>query len=484
MKFFELKLFFLVPFFRLVTEWERERELDEFSRASILYRPLNNTFSSRFTPATSVSDDSAKASASTGDNKDDNIPSDKKAAKMGMFGKLTRTTLEWHPESLLCKRFNIPDPYPHSKVRGVPSRGRKTKTSFFETDIKMLEETNNTGEEETEKENDFTEKLTKTDSVTQQKKAIKFGPLSHLNRQVEKYDQDSIAPTLTQTLETNSQNEKENAKPSIDIFKAIFDNSDSSNSESSASDEDPEDESSKTAGQKNDDTLLQSSDNSINLPRSDFAQAPPKSLNKESGKDDNQSVERSLNDSQTSKPVLPLLFLNKDQRKTSETASKRFSSPHRKNSHTSEMSDNKNSAKTLSNHGLANKFDRDKPKSKNDYVECYSSSKDSESDEWEETSSSKKRSKKKKKEKKHKKEKRNSKSRREDEKDKKEKKHKSKHSKRDKSSKRSKRDQQRSSESDSSDDEESLIPSNALLLQKLKQVQSGMKKRPSAADFM
>lgn len=38
---------------------------------------------------------------------------DKEAAvKMKMFGKLTRDTIEWHPDKLLCKRFNVPDPYP------------------------------------------------------------------------------------------------------------------------------------------------------------------------------------------------------------------------------------------------------------------------------------------------------------------------------------------------------------------------------------
>lgn len=38
---------------------------------------------------------------------------DKQAAvEMKMFGKLTRETLEWHPDKLLCKRFNVPDPYP------------------------------------------------------------------------------------------------------------------------------------------------------------------------------------------------------------------------------------------------------------------------------------------------------------------------------------------------------------------------------------
>ena len=34
------------------------------------------------------------------------------AVKMKMFGKLTRDIFEWHPDKLLCKRFNVPDPYP------------------------------------------------------------------------------------------------------------------------------------------------------------------------------------------------------------------------------------------------------------------------------------------------------------------------------------------------------------------------------------
>lgn len=38
---------------------------------------------------------------------------DKQAAvAMKIFGKLTRETFEWHPDRLLCKRFNVPDPYP------------------------------------------------------------------------------------------------------------------------------------------------------------------------------------------------------------------------------------------------------------------------------------------------------------------------------------------------------------------------------------
>ena len=35
-----------------------------------------------------------------------------KAAEMKMYGQLTREEFEWHPHNLICKRFNVPNPYP------------------------------------------------------------------------------------------------------------------------------------------------------------------------------------------------------------------------------------------------------------------------------------------------------------------------------------------------------------------------------------
>jgi len=43
-----------------------------------------------------------------------------KAASMKMFGKLTRDTVEWHPDKLLCKRFNIANPYPEYVAQFSP----------------------------------------------------------------------------------------------------------------------------------------------------------------------------------------------------------------------------------------------------------------------------------------------------------------------------------------------------------------------------
>lgn len=36
----------------------------------------------------------------------------KVAARMKLFGKLTHRVMEWHPDKLVCKRFNTPHPYP------------------------------------------------------------------------------------------------------------------------------------------------------------------------------------------------------------------------------------------------------------------------------------------------------------------------------------------------------------------------------------
>ncbi|OBS77187.1 hypothetical protein A6R68_16348 [Neotoma lepida] len=102
-----------------MTEWERSREREEFARAAQLYGAPHSTLSSRFTHAKEE------------DDSDQNDVSDKQSAvKMKMFGKLTRDTFEWHPDKLLCKRFNVPDPYPGSTLVGLP-RVKRDKYSVF-----------------------------------------------------------------------------------------------------------------------------------------------------------------------------------------------------------------------------------------------------------------------------------------------------------------------------------------------------------------
>lgn len=111
-KFFENRDFFLDKLKSLqplrMTEWERERERAEFAQAERLYRPLSAAFSERFVSASqadSATDPLAPVARTL--SADQDLCS---AAKLKMFGKLTRRVSEWQPHSVLCKRFNIPQP--------------------------------------------------------------------------------------------------------------------------------------------------------------------------------------------------------------------------------------------------------------------------------------------------------------------------------------------------------------------------------------
>ena len=47
-----------------------------------------------------------------------------------MFGRLTRERFEWHPDRVLCKRFNVANPYPGNTMVGVP-KVKRDKYSVF-----------------------------------------------------------------------------------------------------------------------------------------------------------------------------------------------------------------------------------------------------------------------------------------------------------------------------------------------------------------
>ena len=107
-----------------LTEWEREREKEEFARAALLYKPLSSGMAARFTSAKQP-DDADKVYEEVPAEPEADISDQAKAAGMKMFGHMTREKFEWHPNRILCKRFNIPDPYPGSREIGVPKVRRE-----------------------------------------------------------------------------------------------------------------------------------------------------------------------------------------------------------------------------------------------------------------------------------------------------------------------------------------------------------------------
>ncbi|XP_076764140.1 G patch domain-containing protein 1 [Xylocopa sonorina] len=103
-----------------MTEWDREHERIEFEQASRLFEhSMNNYMSNKFIPVS----DSTTSEISGKYNQEDEM---KQAVKMKMFGKLTRERMEWKPASIVCKRFNIPEP----KVGCAQPESQKKSTKF------------------------------------------------------------------------------------------------------------------------------------------------------------------------------------------------------------------------------------------------------------------------------------------------------------------------------------------------------------------
>jgi G patch domain-containing protein 1 len=87
-------------------EWVAE--LYEFVRAAEVFKPMTGMMASRFTSSSSLPQ-SSESEEATVLRKPTTKPEDpaEAAAKLGMYGPMTRTTLRFAPARLLCKRFNV-----------------------------------------------------------------------------------------------------------------------------------------------------------------------------------------------------------------------------------------------------------------------------------------------------------------------------------------------------------------------------------------
>ena len=94
----------------LIDEWVKE--LREFAQAAEVFKPISGLMASRFTSSSST----PKLATDAPDRVQDSFPSQKeddpaeRAAKMGMYGPLTRSRQPFYPTRLLCKRFNVKPP--------------------------------------------------------------------------------------------------------------------------------------------------------------------------------------------------------------------------------------------------------------------------------------------------------------------------------------------------------------------------------------
>ncbi len=90
-------------------------EMQEFTRAAEVFRPVSGLMASRFTSSASLPQGQNIDSSASADSlmtKPMAKPEDPavSAAKLGMFGPMTRSASNFYPTRLVCKRFNVPYP--------------------------------------------------------------------------------------------------------------------------------------------------------------------------------------------------------------------------------------------------------------------------------------------------------------------------------------------------------------------------------------
>ncbi|NXP28063.1 GPTC1 protein, partial [Scytalopus superciliaris] len=236
-----------------MTEWERGREQEEFLRAAMFYRSSNSTLSSRFTRA-KYEDDVDKVEVPR--DQENDIDDKETAVKMKMFGKLTRDKFEWHPDKLLCKRFNVRDPYPDSSIVGLPKVKRdkysvfnfltvpEPTTSVTQPTNKKVQESNSLNKAKKPSRWDVSDKeKEKKDSISE------FISLARSKADVQQQppvpatEEPGPGPSETPPTEVANEakdQEEESKRPPMDLFKAIFVSS--SDEKSSSSEEESDEE--------------------------------------------------------------------------------------------------------------------------------------------------------------------------------------------------------------------------------------------------
>jgi G patch domain-containing protein 1 len=113
-----------------VSDWAKE--LQEFAHAAQVFKPTSGIMASRFTSASS----SAQSTSGNGTGNDllrapvakAEDPAEQ-AAKLGMYGPMTRSEFPFHPTRLLCKRFNVAPPahVPYAAESGTDNFGSGTQ---------------------------------------------------------------------------------------------------------------------------------------------------------------------------------------------------------------------------------------------------------------------------------------------------------------------------------------------------------------------
>ncbi|XP_078608673.1 G patch domain-containing protein 1-like isoform X2 [Branchiostoma floridae x Branchiostoma japonicum] len=217
-----------------MTEWEREREREEFLHAYRLYQPLHGMMANRFTRGTHQ--DQPTTGQPHGPSQEGKVSDKAQAAGMKMFGGLTRDRMEWHPDKLLCRRFNVPNPYPESTIVGLCTLKREKYT--FANFLNMSMEPSSSGRATSTGTKGTPVSDPGSQEVTEKLGTVggeeERGVLSYL---CESEDAPSISQQDRIQEDSSKEQDKGPEKPPVDLFKAIFQSSSDSSGGSEESEE-------------------------------------------------------------------------------------------------------------------------------------------------------------------------------------------------------------------------------------------------------
>ncbi|KAF2120495.1 hypothetical protein BDV96DRAFT_485147 [Lophiotrema nucula] len=117
-----------------VSDWAKE--LEEFAHAAQVFKPVQGLMASRFTSSTSSGQSSGNATGDSLLRTPAAKPEDpaEQAAKLGMYGPMTRSVIPFYPTRLLCKRFNVKAPVDAP----ADDYGSKTQEAVSKADMDRL----------------------------------------------------------------------------------------------------------------------------------------------------------------------------------------------------------------------------------------------------------------------------------------------------------------------------------------------------------
>ncbi|KAJ3850676.1 hypothetical protein EV368DRAFT_84315 [Lentinula lateritia] len=202
---------------------EFNSEMEEYAQSAVVFKPVSGAMAGRFTSAAVVEhgpkvieglhtpayEEKSSLNEEKRATEEKELSPKENAARIGMYGHLTRESVPWQPARLLCKRFGVKDPNPEPKTddptqSSVPDFQDPSSSSAF--DPSMPSETS----------------------------AADYGIVSNDNTGASTSGPRDLANVgLGDEDDTQGRDTLTYERPSVDVFKAIFasDDEDSSDEE-------------------------------------------------------------------------------------------------------------------------------------------------------------------------------------------------------------------------------------------------------------